>query len=99
MIVDVRFNHPTQTQETDMTTITAMPSRMTSSIGSSLKTVSSYLAETWLIFATWKAGRDTRHALYSLDDRMLADIGISRGGIEAAVRDIERWKSQRAMIS
>jgi hypothetical protein len=45
---------------------------MTSSIGSSVKTVSSYFAETWLLFAAWKAGRDTRHALNALDDRTLA---------------------------
>ena len=82
-----------------MTTITAIPSRMTSSIGSSVKTVSSYFAETWLLFAAWKAGRDTRHALNALDDRMLADIGVSRGGIEAVVRDIERRKSQWTMAS
>src|SRR5688572_703905 len=99
MILDLRFNHPSQTQETDMTTITAMPGRMSSSIGSSMKAVSSYFAETWLLFAAWKAGRDTRHALHSLVDRTLADIGVSRGGIEAVVRDIERRKSQWTMAS
>jgi uncharacterized protein YjiS (DUF1127 family) len=99
MILDLRFYHPSQTQETAMTTITAMPSRMSSSIGSSVKTASSYLAETWMLFAAWKAGRDTRHALHSLDDRTLADIGVSRGGIEAVVRDIERRKSQWTMAS
>jgi uncharacterized protein YjiS (DUF1127 family) len=82
-----------------MTTITAMPSRMSSSIGSSAKTISHYLGAAWLRYAGWKAGRDTRHALNSLDDRTLADIGVSRGGIEAVVRDIERRKSQWTMAS
>ena len=82
-----------------MTTITAMPGRMGSSIGSSMKAVGSYFAETWLLFAAWKAGRDTRHALNALDDRMLADIGVSRGSIEAVARDIERRKSQWTMAS
>jgi uncharacterized protein YjiS (DUF1127 family) len=82
-----------------MTTITAIPSRMNSSIGSSVKTVGHYLGAAWSRYVGWKAGRDTRNALHSLDDRTLADIGVSRGGIEAVVRDIERRKSQWAMAS
>ncbi len=82
-----------------MTTITAIPSRMTMSVGSSVKTMNHYFGAAWSRFAGWKAGRDTRHALNALDDRTLADIGVSRGGIEAVVRDIERRKSQWAMAS
>lgn len=82
-----------------MMTITAIPSRKSPSIGSSVKTVSHYLGAAWSRYAGWKAGRATRHALNALDDRMLADIGVSRGGIEAVVRDIERRKSQWVMAS
>jgi uncharacterized protein YjiS (DUF1127 family) len=76
-----------------------MPSRMSSGIGSSAKIASHYFGAAWTRYVGWKAGRDTRHALNALDDRMLADIGVSRGGIEAVVSDIERRKSQWTMAS
>jgi uncharacterized protein YjiS (DUF1127 family) len=37
--------------------------------------------------------RKSIRALEKLDDRMLADIGVTRSGIEAAVRDGERKTS------
>ncbi len=36
--------------------------------------------------ATWWKFRRTVRALQALDDRMLADIGLVRGGIEGALR-------------
>jgi uncharacterized protein YjiS (DUF1127 family) len=41
-------------------------------------------------FAEARRLRQAMRALHKLDDRMLADIGIGRGGIEAAVRDANR---------
>ena len=37
--------------------------------------------------------------LESLDDRMLADIGITRSGIEAAVRDAGRTTVQNVAVT
>jgi uncharacterized protein YjiS (DUF1127 family) len=98
MFLDLRFSEQRKHRRLKMMTIAAIPSRMTSSIGSSVTTVSYYLGAAWSRYTGWKAGRDTRHALNSLDDRALADIGVSRGGIEAVVRDIERRKSQWAVL-
>jgi len=36
--------------------------------------------------ADWRCRRRTVHALQALDDRMLRDIGLVRGGIDGAVR-------------
>ena len=35
----------------------------------------------------WQARRQALNALYAMDDRALADIGLSRGDIGAAVKD------------
>jgi uncharacterized protein YjiS (DUF1127 family) len=37
-------------------------------------------------FCSWLGRRAAMARLHALDDRMLKDIGVSRGGIEAAVR-------------
>jgi uncharacterized protein YjiS (DUF1127 family) len=36
----------------------------------------------------WQRRNETINALYRLDDRMLADIGLMRGNITTAVRSI-----------
>ena len=48
--------------------------------------------------AGWWTCRSTVRALQALDDRMLADIGLVRGGIEGAVRHDLRM-SPRAVPS
>jgi len=37
-------------------------------------------------FADWRNTRATRVTLHSLSDAVLADIGVSRGDIETAIR-------------
>ena len=46
------------------------------------------------VFAWLKRRRDAR-ALEALDDRMLHDIGVSRGEIPALVRLAERHRTRR----
>jgi uncharacterized protein YjiS (DUF1127 family) len=74
--------------------ITATQTRTGPVISSPLQALSQYLGVAWSHYATWRASRKTRDALNSLDDRMLADIGVTRGGIDAVVRDIERSRAQ-----
>ena len=40
-------------------------------------------------FLDWRMRRATRIVLNALDDRMLADIGLSRGDIDTALRDLK----------
>jgi len=42
------------------------------------------------IFREWRAMRRAERELYALDDRMLKDIGVARGGIPFTVR---AWRS------
>lgn len=39
-------------------------------------------------FRQWRRRNETINALYSLDDRTLADIGLVRGNIDLVVRGI-----------
>jgi uncharacterized protein YjiS (DUF1127 family) len=48
----------------------------------------------WQQYLTWRARRATKLLLKSLDDRTLADIGVSRTGIDAVVRDIETQRTR-----
>jgi len=51
------------------------------------------------VLAEARRRRRAIRAMQRLDDRMLADIGVSRSGIEAAVRDGDRKAPLRARLS
>ena len=61
--------------------------------------VSAYVTAVWSRFVAWQLRRTTRLLLNSLDDRTLADIGLRRGDVDIALRDIEarklRWHVHR----
>jgi uncharacterized protein YjiS (DUF1127 family) len=63
--------------------------------GQALKTASQVLAFAWRYLLAWQARRATRTILASLDDRTLHDIGLQRGEIESAVRDLEAAVARR----
>jgi uncharacterized protein YjiS (DUF1127 family) len=44
----------------------------------------------------WRHNRITQRELMALDDRQLADIGLSRGEIDGAAFDLRRIASNRA---
>ena len=52
---------------------------LTSRIGSAIGS----LANT---FARWRSYQRNLHELHCMDDRTLADLGLTRGGLESAVR-------------
>lgn len=54
---------------------------------SSLGQLTRILASLWAQLLLWRAQRATRAALHSLDDRMLHDIGVTRGKIDLMFRD------------
>jgi uncharacterized protein YjiS (DUF1127 family) len=64
--------------------------------GQVLATAAQLLASAWRRFLAWQARRATRTILASLDDRTLHDIGLHRGEIESAVRDLEAGLARRA---
>jgi uncharacterized protein YjiS (DUF1127 family) len=65
----------------------------------SAQAVNAYVTAVWSRFLAWQMRRATRLILNSLDDRTLADIGLRRGEIATALRDIEdrklRWYVNR----
>jgi uncharacterized protein YjiS (DUF1127 family) len=54
---------------------------------SSLEQLTRKLASLWARLVLRRAQRATRAALHSLDDRMLHDIGVTRGKIDLMFRD------------
>lgn len=44
----------------------------------------------WSRYAAWRARRASLRALRALDDRMLEDIGLTRGDLDEAVRNLRQ---------
>jgi uncharacterized protein YjiS (DUF1127 family) len=59
------------------------------------KSLAQHLVSAWSRFLAWRMRRQTRLILGTLDDRMLADIGLRRSEIDAVLGDLEprklRW--------
>lgn len=49
-----------------------------------------HVATAWSRYMTWQARRASLRILRALDDHMLQDIGLTRGDIDAAVRNLRR---------
>ncbi len=57
-----------------------------------------WLTSAWSRYLAWRLRGQTRRTLRSLDDRILADIGLKRSEIDAVFCDLEqpklRWRSE-----
>jgi uncharacterized protein YjiS (DUF1127 family) len=60
--------------------------------GASLTAVRSGFASLWSHYRARRSYRATRKTLSSLDDHVLRDIGLRRGNLDAAIREMQRAK-------